>query len=129
MGAVPDVAPYLRDCDIVVVPSRLDGRPNIVMEALASGAAIVASNVGAIPEMVVDGKCAFLCRPGDYDEFAARIRELVADRVLLKQFRRSAREVAERRFDRQEMLRGYEAKLRRLVTEAAVLTASGHDKP
>ena len=129
MGAVPDVAPYLRNCDIVVVPSRLDGRPNIVMEALASGAAIVASSVGAIPEMVVDGKCAFLCRPGDYAEFAARIRELVADRVLLKQFRRSAREVAERRFDRQEMLRGYEAKLRRLVTEAAVLKVSGNDKP
>ncbi|RYH26723.1 MAG: glycosyltransferase, partial [Alcaligenaceae bacterium] len=42
-GAVPDLKPYLQACDILCLPSRLDGRPNIVMEALASGSAVVAS--------------------------------------------------------------------------------------
>jgi glycosyltransferase involved in cell wall biosynthesis len=129
VGAVPEVAPYLRNCDVVVVPSRLDGRPNIVMEALASGAAVVASSVGAIPEMVVDGECGFLCPPGDYTAFAARIRELLVDRTLLKRLQRSARKVAEQRFDRQTMLRDYEARLSRLVREAAVRTESGQDTP
>jgi glycosyltransferase involved in cell wall biosynthesis len=98
------------------------------MEALASGAAVVASDVGAIPEMVIDGECGFLCAPGDYAAFADRIRELAANRDMLRRFRKNAREVAERSFDRQAMLREYEARLRSLIPKTVVAADSGHDK-
>ncbi|MBU1443048.1 MAG: glycosyltransferase [Gammaproteobacteria bacterium] len=114
-GAVPDVSPYLRACDILVLPSRLDGRPNVIMEALASGVAIVASRVGALPEMFEDTVQGYLCTPGDFDEFAKRIAELASDRTRLEDFKREARSWAERRLDILGMLDAYEQKLRGLI--------------
>lgn len=106
-GPVPDVAPYLRLYDILLLPSRLDGRPNIIMEALANGAAVIASRVGALPEMMEDGVQGYLCEAGDYKRFADRIVELVADRSKLATFRREARNFAERKFDIRAMIDEY----------------------
>lgn len=114
-GAVPDLKPYLQACDILCLPSRLDGRPNIIMEALASGTAVVASKVGALPDMLEEGRQGYLCAPGAYDEFARRIEELASNRDKLKSFQLGARAFAERRFDMATMLRQYELELRRLI--------------
>ena len=114
-GTVPEMKPYLQACDILCLPSRLDGRPNIVMEALASGTAIVASRVGALPEMMEEGRQGYLCEPGAYDEFARRIEELAADKENLNNFKLSAREFSERRFDIKKMLRRYEEELVKLM--------------
>lgn len=114
-GTVPDVKPYLQECDILCLPSRLDGRPNIIMEALASGTAVVASRVGALPEMIEEGRQGYLCTPGAYEEFARRIEELAADREKLSTFKSDARALAERRFNIKKMLRNYEDELRSLI--------------
>jgi len=114
-GTVPEVKPYLQACDILCLPSRLDGRPNIIMEALASGAAVIASKVGALPEMLEEGRQGYLCTPGMYSEFSQRIEELAADKDKLSQFRIAARTLAEHRFDIKDMLQKYEARLRSLV--------------
>ncbi|MDO9404339.1 MAG: glycosyltransferase [Polaromonas sp.] len=114
-GAVPDLKPYLQACDILCLPSRLDGRPNIIMEALASGSAVVASAVGALPDMIEEGRQGYLCAPGAYDEFSRRIEELVSDKEILENFKLEARAFAERRFNVKEMLRQYETQLRRLI--------------
>lgn len=106
-GSVPDVGPYLKVYDILVLPSRLDGRPNVVMEALASGVAVVASNVGALPEMIWHDHTGFLCEPCDYDEFALRIIELISDTHKLTNFKHQARLYAEREFNIQTMLLDY----------------------
>ncbi len=116
-GAVPDLKPYLRACDMLVLPSRLDGRPNVVMEALASGVAVLASRVGALPEMFEDSRQGYLCAPGDYDCFAARIAELASDRERLEGFKQAARGHAQRRLDIRAMLDTYEGRLRRLVRD------------
>ncbi|WP_341887416.1 glycosyltransferase [Variovorax sp. YR752] len=114
-GSVPDLKPYLQACDILCLPSRLDGRPNIIMEALASGAAVIASRVGALPDMIEEGRQGYLCAPGAYDEFARRIEELASDKQKLQNFQLAARAFAESRFDIQAMLRQYEGELRRLI--------------
>ncbi|AVQ82237.1 hypothetical protein C4F17_15430 [Variovorax sp. PMC12] len=114
-GTVPDVRPYLQACDILCLPSKLDGRPNIIMEALASGATIVASKVGALPEMVEEGRQGFLCEPGAYGEFARKIEELASDKDKLARFKLDARNLAERRFNIKEMLGKYEGKLHALI--------------
>lgn len=114
-GAVPDIKPYLQVCDILCLPSRLDGRPNIIMEALASGAVVIASRVGALPEMMEEGRQGYLCTPGAYAEFVQRIEEFVLDRDKLNRFKLSAREFAERRFDIGQMLRHYEERLRGII--------------
>lgn len=108
-GSVPEVGPYLKMYDILLLPSRIDGRPNVVMEALASGVTVVASRVGALPEMVEDGVHGYLCVPGDYEEFASRIIELAEDPRKLSTFRREARRFAERHLDIRTMLEEYRA--------------------
>jgi len=114
-GAVPDVKPYLRACDALVLPSRLDGRPNVVMEALASGVAVIASRVGALPEMFEPSRQGYLCPVGDYDCFAARIVELASSPGQLSQFKRAARLYAEERLDIRRMLEIYQEKLTALI--------------
>ncbi|MEJ7685866.1 MAG: glycosyltransferase [Variovorax sp.] len=116
-GAVSDLKPYLRASDLLVLPSRLDGRPNVVMEALASGVAVLASRVGALPEMFEDSRQGYLCAAGDYDCFAARITELASDRERLGGFKQEARRHAQRRLDIRAMLGTYEERLRRLVRD------------
>lgn len=114
-GTVPDIKPYLQACDILCLPSKLDGRPNVIMEALASGTAVIASRVGALPEMIEEGKQGFLCAPGAYDAFARKIEELASDKDKLNRFKLDARQFAESRFNIKEMLRQYETRLRDLI--------------
>jgi glycosyltransferase involved in cell wall biosynthesis len=57
-------------------------RPLRAADAAAAGLATVASRLGAIPELVVDGTTGYLCSPDDDDAFCERIRELVADEGL-----------------------------------------------
>ena len=63
---------HLPCCDVTVVCSRLDGRPNLVMESLAMGIPVIASRVGALPEMIPEGRGGILCEPGDIPGFARR---------------------------------------------------------
>jgi glycosyltransferase involved in cell wall biosynthesis len=51
--------------------SRLDGRPVVVLEALALGVTVIASRVGALPELIEDGVNGVLCDAGDIDGFVA----------------------------------------------------------
>ena len=90
--------------DLVVVPSVVDaggdrdGLPNVVLEAMASGRAVVASDVGAIATGVRDGVTGRLVPPGDVDALAAAITELVDRPDLRRTFGARARTVAEARF-------------------------------
>ena len=114
-GAVPDLKLYLRACDVLVLPSRLDGRPNVVMEALASGIPVVSSRVGALPEMFEASRQGYLCAPGDYESFAARLIELATDRQKLTQFKRDARSHAEQNLNISRMLNAYQDRLSALI--------------
>ncbi len=54
---------YMNACDIFCLPSRNEGCPNVVLEAMACGVPIVATNVGGIPELVNDSKLGILVAP------------------------------------------------------------------
>ena len=83
MGSVEDLAPVLADADIVVVPSRVEGIPLVVLEAMASGKPVVASRVGAIHE-VLDDTHGFLVERGrgEAERFAACLHALMSDADL-----------------------------------------------
>lgn len=90
-GAVLDARSYLRVSGVVVVPSRVDGMPNVVLEAMTEGIPVVASRVGGIPEMVVDEQTGLLCQAGNMEEFEVAVRRLAGAHQLRKEFSANAR--------------------------------------
>jgi glycosyltransferase involved in cell wall biosynthesis/SAM-dependent methyltransferase len=115
LGAVPDVAPVLASFDLLVVPSLLDGRPVVVLEALASGVPVLASRVGGLPDLIEDGATGWLREPHDSNAFAGCIEYAEANRAELRAMRVRAREHAERLLGREQMLEQYESGLKSLL--------------
>jgi glycosyltransferase involved in cell wall biosynthesis len=93
-----------RSAHLVVVPSVVDsqgdrdGLPNVVLEAMASGVPIVASDVAAIPSAIVHGETGLLVAPHDVAGLAAAIERLVADPSLATQLAARARRRVEDQF-------------------------------
>jgi glycosyltransferase involved in cell wall biosynthesis len=69
----------LADMDIVVLPSLSEGLPMVALEAMSLGRPIVATQVGGIPEIVVDGVTGVLVPPGDHRALATAIGSLLSD--------------------------------------------------
>jgi glycosyltransferase involved in cell wall biosynthesis len=71
----------LRAADAFVLPSRAEGVPKVLIEAMAAGLPIVATTVGAIPRLLDSGRLGHLVPAGDPNGLAASIRRLHADPV------------------------------------------------
>jgi glycosyltransferase involved in cell wall biosynthesis len=84
--------------DLFVLPSRNEGLPVTVMEAMLAGVAIVATDVGAIREELADGESGRIAPPEDPAALAKAIGELLADDAARVAMGRRAREVALERF-------------------------------
>jgi len=68
--------------DVLVLPSRSEGQPMVVIEAMTVGTAIVASNVGGIPDTVTHGVEALLVPPGNVSALAEALQRLASDPEL-----------------------------------------------
>ncbi len=72
-----------RRCSIALMPSIcLDACPTVTMEAMAMGRPVVASRIGGLPDIVIDGETGFLITPGDYWALQEAIQRLLSDHVL-----------------------------------------------
>jgi glycosyltransferase involved in cell wall biosynthesis len=77
---VSDVVPWLRMLDVFVLPSRDEALSNAIIEAMACGACVVASDVGGNPELVgSNGERGQLFPAGDSQQLTARLLDLAAD--------------------------------------------------
>ncbi len=96
LGEREDVPAILAGLDAAVVPSRFEGFSLSVLEAMACGVPVVATAVGAIPEIVVDGRNGLLVPAGDAAALARALSTLLADRDLAGRLARAGRETAAR---------------------------------
>ena len=79
----PDrVAELIASADILVLPSFIENLPLSIIEAMASGVAVVATPVGAVPDIVRDGETGLLVPVGDVDALEAALTRLVRDPAL-----------------------------------------------
>lgn len=114
-GTVPDVKPYLGSCDALILPSRLDGRPTAVLQALAMGVPVIASNVGALPEIITDHQNGFLCEVGNVGQFVEAVKLLASDSALRSKLSQGARRYAEDELDVRRWFSDIETLLKGLV--------------
>jgi glycosyltransferase involved in cell wall biosynthesis len=80
--SAPEVAALLDSADVFVLPSRSEGQPMAVLEAMAHGLCVIASDVGGIPEMIDDGRSGLLVPPDDADALGTALRRVLADPAL-----------------------------------------------
>ena len=108
------VAETLAAADAVVVPSvvdragNVDGLPNVLLEAMACGRAVVATRVAGIPDVVRDGADGLLVPPGDPLALALALARLLTDVALRVQLGSEARRSAERRLSWPAAARAFE---------------------
>ena len=81
-GVRQDIPRVLQVCDVYVNSSRFEGMSNTILEAMAAGRPVVATDVGGNPELVEDGVSGFLVPPGDEGHLAARVVKLLRDASL-----------------------------------------------
>jgi glycosyltransferase involved in cell wall biosynthesis len=77
--------------DVCVHPSRHDGLPNALLEAMACACPIVATTAGGIPDALRDGQEGLLVEPGDVPALASALARLLDDRELARRYGRAAR--------------------------------------
>lgn len=77
LGRRTDVAALMRVATLLLLTSKFEGMPNVVLEAQAAGLPVVASRVGGVADCIVDGGSGFLVDPDDREAFVARCLALV----------------------------------------------------
>lgn len=98
LGNRSDVAELYRACDVTLLPSLFEGTPNVVLESLASGVPVVATDVADNRLLVPEGEAGHVVALGDADALAARLVDLLADDDARARAGRAARAWAEREF-------------------------------
>jgi glycosyltransferase involved in cell wall biosynthesis len=99
-----DLDACYRLCDLVVLTSRSEGIPLVLMEAMARGKTVLAPAITGIPELVKDGETGFLYRAGSLEDFVSKIDVIRNSQPVLPRLRRAAREHVLQHFDRQKNL-------------------------
>lgn len=98
LGHVPDRFRFLRAIDVFALPSDIEGLPYVVLEAMSQGVPVVASDVGAMPVAVVEGKTGFLVPPRDPAALAGAIGQVLDDHHLATRMSASAIEHFDEQF-------------------------------
>lgn len=82
IGPADDVREHLRWADALVLTSRTEGLPGVVLEASAAGVPVVAFGVGGVSEAVEDGVSGYVIEPGDEKAMALALDRLGSDEAL-----------------------------------------------
>ena len=94
VGACPnsEIPVWTNAADVLLLPSRSEGSPVVLKEALSCGVPVVASKIGGIPELVKDGETGYLVEAEDVDMFEERLRKLLDNPQKRRQMGQKGRE-------------------------------------
>jgi len=82
----------------LLIPSRSEGLPNVVLEAMSRGVPVVATSVGGLPEVIENGESGFLAPSGDVEALAAKVLRLLEDPLARRHLGQRARREMTSRF-------------------------------
>jgi glycosyltransferase involved in cell wall biosynthesis len=127
-GQRNDIPRLLAATDVLVVPSRWEGLPIVLLEGMAMGCAVVATAVGGIPGVITHGRDGVLVSPGDVAELAAALKRLVGDDSLRVRLGRAAQETVRSRYSVARTAAAYEALYHAALGLRPVLADPGEDE-
>ncbi len=108
-GFQKDVAPYMAAMDLLAFPSHKESFGNILVEAMAMKLPVVASNSGAVPEIVQDGISGFLVPPKDASALKTGLEKLLKRRDSWGEMGAAGRKIAEEKFNYEGHIQALEA--------------------
>jgi glycosyltransferase involved in cell wall biosynthesis len=112
-----EIPSYHSITDVMVFPSYAEGLPNAVVEAVACGKPVVATNVGGIPEVITPGINGFLITAGDVKTLSSNIIQILTNTTLRKQMGRMSRQIAETRFNASKNAESLSDLFRQIIRE------------
>lgn len=108
-GVRSDIPDQLRRGEIAVLPSRTEGMPNALLEAMACGSACVATRVSGSEDIIQHGINGLLVDAEDYEGLADALLTLLRDPKLCEKFRQAARETVEQQYALERIVERYSA--------------------
>ncbi|MGZ4177105.1 MAG: glycosyltransferase family 4 protein, partial [Solirubrobacteraceae bacterium] len=120
LGPRGDVADLLAAASVGVLSSDFEGMPLAVLEYMAAGLPVVATDVGGLPEIVRDGETGFLTAPRDPAALAERIGRLLSDPGLAREMGGRGRRRQRELFSREAMVGAVSALYERLLNAKGV---------
>lgn len=108
VGQVPNIADYLSVADLLLVPSETESFGLAALEAMACEVPVIATNVGGLPEVVIDGENGYLVELGDTSAIAERAIEILSDEKKLRQMGKRGRAWAVEQFNTEKVIPQFE---------------------
>jgi len=115
LGFRPDVADIIRASDLFVLPSIFEGLPLSLIEAMACGKAVVATNVDGTADVVVDNVTGYLVPPRDPEQLAQKIINLLENTESRLKFGEAGKERVQKFFSADRMVQDYERLYKELL--------------
>lgn len=112
-----DVNRILPACDIFVLPTLHETLSNSLLEASDYNLALVASNVGGVPEIITDGENGFLVPPSDPEAITATISQLADNEALRKRMGARAKEILNEKFSEKSIVERIDSIYIKLLSE------------
>lgn len=103
----------LAESDVFLLPSRYEGLPVALLEAMAAGCVPIVSNVGSIGSVIEDNISGFLVEPQNIPQLAEKLKAILSDKINLGIIQENARKTVEERFN----LKIYIEKLEQIYEE------------
>ena len=121
IGLSSDIEEILPMAELFLLPSLWEGLPNVLLEAMAAGKPVIATEVGGVPELVIHGETGMLVPHKDSDALACAIADLLKNRLKARRMGETGRIRAEEHFSIQKMIEKTESLYQELLREKKLI--------
>lgn len=108
LGRVPFAETVISKFDILCLPSKFEGMPNVVLEAYTMGVPVVASDVGDVKEIIVDGETGFVFSYSEPEKFEYHLIDLLKNPGKRRKMGKIGKDYVENKFPMSKMVEGFQ---------------------
>lgn len=108
------VKDYLLEADLFILPSLTENLPNVILEAFSCGLPVIATNVGAIPEVVTEGWNGYLVKPKSSTEISEKVKVIIENSEKYNELSKNALKTAQK-YSPQNLLPELELRLEEII--------------